>query len=709
MSYGLSIDVGTSFTAAAVIETGSQGLREPQVLTLGSRASSIPTVVFIGPDGSRLVGEVAERRGSSQPERLAREFKRRIGDEVPLMVGDIAVLPQELFATVVLWVVGVAAERQGCAPESVTLTHPVGWGEHRQSLLRSALAEAGLADVILMTEPEAAALLYASREHIERGTTLAVYDLGGGTFDATVVRKTGPNAFTVLGVPQGLERLGGADFDQEVFSHVINEPGVHLADLDTSAPEVLAALSRLRRECAEAKEALSSDSEATISVMLPGAHSQVRLVRSELEAMIETALGETVDTLRSALTSAQVDAEDLTAILLIGGSSRIPLVAQLLSGEFNRPLAVDLDPKASVALGAAFATAVLEEIPDQDEGLAPAAGASASLAGGTQDGGALPHHVNRAGFSQHAKKPETVPRHGPASMAPNRLIGLRVGAIAAAVALLAVATATAVNAPNGLAALSGLVVDERAEAAEEPRSTAPTELTTTPLDKARDGENVGPLAGPDLGQNFLERAAIESAAPAQKDGDKSAEAKPPGSSDVAGRNAGEAARTTERGRATSDKAADGTPSGVGAAPAPSPSAAGSSASGQKPGTSPADPTPPVPFPSTPGNPDPAPSNPAPTPVTPDPAPSDPDPTPVEPPTTPEPTLEPPVVEPPVVEPTTPPASPDPATEPTTPPPDPQPPTADPVPEPTFSSADPTPDDPPSPGASSVASSSATVA
>jgi molecular chaperone DnaK len=695
MSYGLSIDVGTSFTAAAVIETGLQGLREPQVLSLGSRASSIPTVVFIGQDGSRLVGEVAERRGSSQPERLAREFKRRIGDDVPLMVGDISVLPQELFATVVLWVVGVAAERQGCSPESVTLTHPVGWGEHRQSLLRSALAEAGLEDVVLMTEPEAAALLYASREHIEGGSTLAVYDLGGGTFDATVVRKTGTNAFTVLGVPQGLERLGGADFDQEIFSHVINEPGVHLADLDTSAPEVLAALSRLRRECAEAKEALSSDSEATISVMLPGAHTQVRLVRSELEAMIEPALGETVDTLRAALTSAQVDAEDLSAILLIGGSSRIPLVAQLLSGEFNRPLAVDLDPKASVALGAAFATAVLEEIPDQDEGLVPAAGSSASIPGGPQDDGALPHRVNSAGFSHHAGKPETVPRHGPAAMTPNRLIGIRVGAVAAAVALLGVATATAVNAPDGLAALSGFVADERAEAAEEPLPSTPTELSTTPPDEARDGENVGPLAGPDPGLNFLERAGIEGTGSASKDGDKGAEAEPSGSTDVEGRDAGKATERTDGAKATSDEATDGTPAGVGVAPAPSPSAAGSSASGQKPGTSPGDPTPPVPFPSTPA---PTPVPPAPTPVDPGPAPSTPPPTTVEPPTTPtpDPTPDP---EPPVPEPTTPPASPDPVTDPTTPPP---------APEPTVG-PEPTPVDPPSPGALSVAPSTATVA
>ena len=113
------------------------------------------------------------------------------------------------------------------------------------------------------------------------------------------------------------------------------------------------ALVRLRRECTEAKEALSTDSEASIPVLLPGGQSQIRLVRSEFEAMIDDGVQQTIVALKRAMQAADTDAEDLSAILLIGGSSRIPLVAQLLSAEFNRPIAIDADPKASISLGAA--------------------------------------------------------------------------------------------------------------------------------------------------------------------------------------------------------------------------------------------------------------------------------------------------------------------------------------------------------------------
>ncbi|MFJ6003476.1 Hsp70 family protein [Arthrobacter sp. NPDC092385] len=677
MSYGLSIDVGTSFTAAAVIRTGGQGPNAPQILPLGSRASAIPTVVFIGDDGTRLVGEAAERRGLAQPECVTREFKRRMGDDVPLMVGGTEVLPQDLFAAVVSWVVGVAVEREGGSPDVVTLTHPVGWGEHRKSLLRGALSDAGIHDVELLTEPEAAALSYASREQVASGSTLAVYDLGGGTFDATVVRKADADSFTVLGVPQGLERLGGADFDQEVFHSVLASAKISPADLDPSAPEVLAALNRLRRECAEAKEALSSDSEATVSVMIPGVHSQVRLVRSEFEAMIEPALAETVDTLRSALESAEVGPEDLTAILLIGGSSRIPLVAQLLSDEFNRPLAIDLDPKASVALGAAFATAALEDASDQDPA---AAGAADQEVGSAVQGSGVPAaRTNAAGFSlPSARRPATAPRHGPVSMAPNKRLGIRVGAIAAAVALLGVATASATNAPNLFPAISALAGDPRAEAAEKPVAAPATpSATPEPGGSASEGP-VGPLA-PDEGQTFLERAGVKDAA--SEDKPKAAEESPADGTSRSTSKASEAARPEAP---TAEEAPGGAPAGAGSSPAPSSQAP---ASAQKPGTSPVGPTPPAPFP---------PSSPSPSPTVP--VSQAPSPAPV------------PTPAPPVVQPTTPPPAPeptpDPTPDPTTPPPpspDPSP-TTEPASEPPPPAVEPTPTDPPAPGGDPTASS-----
>ncbi|MBA2474149.1 MAG: Hsp70 family protein, partial [Pseudonocardiales bacterium] len=119
-------------------------------------------------------------------------------------------------------------------------------------------------------------------------------------------------------------------------------------------PAALAAMVALRRECTEAKEALSSDTEVTIPVLAPGVQAQVRLVRAEFEEMIGPLVAQTVEALRRALRSAQVEPGDLDAVLLVGGSSRVPLVAQLVSAELGRPVAIDADPKAAIALGAAL-------------------------------------------------------------------------------------------------------------------------------------------------------------------------------------------------------------------------------------------------------------------------------------------------------------------------------------------------------------------
>jgi hypothetical protein len=207
--------------------------------------------------------------------------------------------------------------------------------------------------VSFLAEPQAAALHYASTERLGPGSTVAVYDLGGGTFDAAVVHKTG-TSFSLVGRPEGIERLGGVDFDQAVFDHVRAAMPEAFAALDDSDPAVLTAVAAVRRECSEAKEALSADTEVTIPVLLPGAQGSVRLHRSEFEVMIRPQIEETVAALRRAVASAGLTAEQLTTVLLVGGSSRIPLVAQLVSEQLGRPVAVDADPKNAIALGAAL-------------------------------------------------------------------------------------------------------------------------------------------------------------------------------------------------------------------------------------------------------------------------------------------------------------------------------------------------------------------
>ncbi len=360
MSYLLGIDLGTTYTAAAVQRLrGGDAAGEPEMVALGAHGSEMPSVVLDGQDGSLLVGDAAERRAMAEPDRVAREFKRRIGDPTPVSLGVGALPAQDLAAVLVRHVVETAAAREGGLPERIALTHPASWGTHKLDLLRSAmdaaLAPVGAPAVELLAEPQAAAVCYAAAERVEPGSTIAVYDLGGGTFDAAVVRKEPAGAFTLLGRPEGIEYLGGVDFDEVVFDHVRAGAADAFAGLDETDPAVWAAVARLRRECREAKEGLSADTEVSVPVWLGGAQTVVRLHRGEFEELIGPRIEDSVEALRRAVDSAGLDPSELSSVLLVGGSSRIPLVAQTVSERLGRPVSVDADPKNAIAKGAALA------------------------------------------------------------------------------------------------------------------------------------------------------------------------------------------------------------------------------------------------------------------------------------------------------------------------------------------------------------------
>jgi molecular chaperone DnaK len=358
MTYWLGIDLGTTYTAAALCKPTADEL-ETHVVPLGSRSPAVPSVLFLAADGPLVVGEAAERRALTDPDRVVREFKRRIGDEIPLLVGGVPWQAHELAAVLVRWVWQRVTEREGERPEDVALTCPASWGPHKMRLFMQAVQATGIGEgtrlgrAELLSEPQAAAIGYASRERVEVGAHLAVYDLGGGTFDAAVVRKDSPTAFTVLGRPEGIDRLGGVTFDEVLFQHVCAAAGVPLTRIDPNDPDIVPEVARLRRECTEAKEALSVDTSATIPVALGGVRQRVRVTRAEFEEMIRPYLDQTMEALHRALESAAVDGTQLDAILLVGGSSRIPLVSQLISAEFGRAPAIDADPKTTVAVGAA--------------------------------------------------------------------------------------------------------------------------------------------------------------------------------------------------------------------------------------------------------------------------------------------------------------------------------------------------------------------
>jgi hypothetical protein len=210
--------------------------------------------------------------------------------------------------------------------------------------------------VVLVTEPEAAAIHYASEERVEPGSVVAVYDLGGGTFDVAVLRKS-EAGWAILGEPEGIERLGGIDFDEAVFRHVVAASGETITSLDPDDLGAKVAIARLRRDCVEAKEALSSDTAVSIPVTVGGGHHEVRLTRTEFEEMVRAPLTGTIVAMSRALRSARVAPAEVDAVLLVGGSSRVPLVSGLVGAELGRPVAIDAHPKHSVALGAATVAA----------------------------------------------------------------------------------------------------------------------------------------------------------------------------------------------------------------------------------------------------------------------------------------------------------------------------------------------------------------
>ena len=351
MSYQVGIDLGTTYTAAAVHRDGVA-----TIFSLGSRSAAIPSVVLLREDGEILTGDAAARRAASEPERVVREFKRRLGDPTPIIVGATPYSAEALSARLLEAVIAEVERREAAAPSRIVITHPANWGNYKRDLLEQAVQLAGFdrSKVGYITEPEAAAFAYAAQERVEPGEVVAVYDLGGGTFDAAILRRT-TSGFSIIGHPEGIERLGGVDFDAAVFAHVTSGIREAIAGLDENDPASLSAVLRLRQDCVEAKEALSSDTDATVPILLPNLQTEVRITRAEFEAVIRPTLVDSIEAMRRAIRSADLETGDVSRVLLVGGSSRIPLISLLVSSELGRPVAVDAHPKHAIALGAAHA------------------------------------------------------------------------------------------------------------------------------------------------------------------------------------------------------------------------------------------------------------------------------------------------------------------------------------------------------------------
>jgi actin-like ATPase involved in cell morphogenesis len=345
VGYGLGVDLGTSFTGAAVSQGG-----QSRMVPLSEHSVLMPTIVQVSADGTLSAGGT----GEDDVTRVGRDFKRRLGDPTPLVIGGQPHSAVSLLAATLKSVVDTVTALEGSAPDHVVLSYPAVWGPYRHEQFAEVPRRAGLdeATVTLVTEPEAAASQYAESQHLDQGDVVAVYDLGGGTFDTTVTRVTATGT-EILGIPEGLEWVGGVDFDEAVLAYLDQATGGALAALDPRDPASAALLHRVRNECIRAKEALSRGTSTVLAVPLPGRPIDVRLTRGQFEDMIRTPLESTLAAVRRCLTSAGISPADLAGVLLVGGSSRIPLVARMLTADLGRPVVLGPHPQHCVALGAA--------------------------------------------------------------------------------------------------------------------------------------------------------------------------------------------------------------------------------------------------------------------------------------------------------------------------------------------------------------------
>jgi actin-like ATPase involved in cell morphogenesis len=345
----LGIDFGTSNTAAML--RLDDGRTRP---LLFDGAPLMPTAVYLTPENQMLVGRDAERNSRVDPSRFEPNPKRRVDDGVVLL-GESELSVPQVFAAVLRQVSAEAHRQLGAAPDQVRLTHPARWGEQRRRLLAEASRQAGLPLPQLIAEPVAAASYFTAvlRSAVPVGRCLAIYDLGGGTFDATVVRRT-PAGFTVL-AEEGLSDVGGLDFDHAIVEHLGKTYGAsHPAQWASLVTPTDGNDRRYRRmlydDVRAAKEMLSRTTSADIH--LPALEVDAHLTREEFEGLVRPYLERTVVCLTRCIATTGISAKDLVGIFLVGGSSRIPLAAHLIHTELQLAPTTLEQPETVVVEGA---------------------------------------------------------------------------------------------------------------------------------------------------------------------------------------------------------------------------------------------------------------------------------------------------------------------------------------------------------------------
>jgi molecular chaperone DnaK len=352
----IGIDLGTTFSVVAYLEANGQ----PRTLSNSDGDSTTHSVVLIDEDGP-VIGKEAVKASSLEPHSVAQFMKRDIGKpEFWKSINGTTFPPEVLQALLLRKLRQDTIDRLGQC-DDVVITVPAYFNEPRRKATQDAGRMAGLNVLDIINEPTAAAIAYGVGQGFiaQDGTTdadenIMVYDLGGGTFDVSIMRIEG-NAYTVLAT-DGNVQLGGIDFDQCLSTRIAEE---FAKEHGVDPRNDLGAKQRLHREAEEAKRALSAREKLTVTFELGGQGVRVRVTRDEFESMTDHLLERTRFTVKNLMRTARLSWGDLTRVLLVGGSTRMPMVARMLEHESGRKVDRSLAADEAVAHGAAIYAGLL--------------------------------------------------------------------------------------------------------------------------------------------------------------------------------------------------------------------------------------------------------------------------------------------------------------------------------------------------------------
>jgi len=353
MSKIIGIDLGTTNSCMAVMEGG-----KPVVIPNAEGGRTTPSVVAFKKDGERLVGQVAKRQAVSNPERTISSIKRQMGTNYTIEIDGKKYTPPDISAMILQKLRADAEAYLGEKVEKAVITVPAYFNDNQRQATKDAGRIAGLEVVRIINEPTASALAYGLDK--SEGEKLLIYDLGGGTFDVSVL-EVGDGVFEVLST-SGDTHLGGDDWDQRIIDYLVDEFRKE-SGLDLKKDRM--AMQRLKEAAEKAKIELSGVTSANINLPYITAdssgpkHLDVTLSRAKFEAMTSDLLDRTAAPIDKALRDAKLSKDDIKRVILVGGSTRMPAVQKLVSDYFGKEPYKNINPDECVAIGAAIQGGVL--------------------------------------------------------------------------------------------------------------------------------------------------------------------------------------------------------------------------------------------------------------------------------------------------------------------------------------------------------------